>query len=339
MPGGFVYWVAGILTLTAVYACWCGAPMIYDGAYQFAFSLIWQKPYAYLTRFHTLLLWQPLVWLSHYTSNVTALTFAYGLPFLLAPVVGLLGSWWVVKRDAPWLIVWAAFGIMAGPLPGQIFVINDSIFQQHLFWPVFMAMLAPGRRTWPQRIFLTVMVVFQFVHQIGLVLFGGAAFCVVVLGFLQRHDRTARRRMWLRLTILLVLLGLMALKVWLTSSPDRTFLGSDHVGPVQIAGHEVIPRLRFGDYYDSYAAEQATWKVAKDMWFAAVKGFPLYGMYGMYAAAILLFLGAAPPAAAAPGRRGSVRSCAPPSAAPSGSSGPAAGTGSAPSTTAGGSSR
>ena len=38
--------------------------MVYDGAYQFAFTLIWQKPYVYLTRFHTWLLWYPLVWLS-----------------------------------------------------------------------------------------------------------------------------------------------------------------------------------------------------------------------------------------------------------------------------------
>ena len=62
---------------------------------------------------------------------------------MLAPVVGVLVSWWVVRRHAPGLILWALFGILAAPLPGQIFVINDSIFQQHLFWPIFLAMFVP----------------------------------------------------------------------------------------------------------------------------------------------------------------------------------------------------
>jgi hypothetical protein len=273
--GGFVSWIAGILTATAVWACWCGAPLIYDGAYQFAFTLIWQKPYVYLTRFHTWLLWYPLVWLSHRTENLTALTFAYGLPFLLAPLVGLLGSWWMVRRHAPWMMIWAAFGILAGPLPGQIFVINDSIFQQHLFWPMFMGLLAPGRRTWPQRVFLGGIVLFQFVHQIGIVLLGGLAFCLLVLLLLERSDQETSRRTLVRLAFVLGLVGLMGFKIWLTSAPHRHLPGIAY---------------DFGQWYDSYAAEQATWYVARDMWIKGVKGFPICGMCCMYAAAALVCL-------------------------------------------------
>src|SRR5438270_393744 len=156
----FVYWVALVLTATAAYACWCGTPMIFDGAYQLFYSLRAQEPYKYLTRFHSWVLWWPCVWLSRYTTNYTALVTAYGLPFLLAPVVGVLGSWWVVRRHAPWLIVWAVFGIAAATLPGQVFVINDSIFQQHLFWPIFLGAMVP-LKAW-QRITLLVLAVFQF---------------------------------------------------------------------------------------------------------------------------------------------------------------------------------
>ena len=40
----FIHWIAAILTLTAVYACWCRAPLIWDGAYQFNATLIMQRP-------------------------------------------------------------------------------------------------------------------------------------------------------------------------------------------------------------------------------------------------------------------------------------------------------
>src|SRR4029453_10473450 len=131
------------------------------------------RPYAYETRLHSYLLWEPLVWLSHHTTNLHALQLALGLPFCLAPVVGLLASWWMVRRHAPWLIIWAIFGIAAAPLPGQIFVINDSIFQQHLFWPVFLSLFVP--LTTMQVTVLQLLVLFQFSHQIGAVLLGGAA--------------------------------------------------------------------------------------------------------------------------------------------------------------------
>ena len=47
---------------------------------------------------------------------------------------------------APHVMLWALFGTAAAMLPGQIFMINDSIFQMHLFWPVFLAALLPLRR-------------------------------------------------------------------------------------------------------------------------------------------------------------------------------------------------
>ena len=146
MPGVLnraVYGTLAILAATGVFACSSGLAMTWDGAYQFAYGLMEQKPYWYGTRFHSWVLWEPFVGLSHWTHHYLTLQFAYGLPFLVAPAVALLVSWWVVRAHAPGLIVWAAFGIAVAPLPGQVFVINDSIFQSHLFWPVF---LAPLRR-------------------------------------------------------------------------------------------------------------------------------------------------------------------------------------------------
>lgn len=184
-----------VATIIAVggYAAWCRAPLIWDGSYQFAETLRSGSPYVYLTRFHTRILWQPVVWLMPFTDNMRLLQAVYGLPFLLAPAAALAASWWFVRRTMPTLIVWAAIGILATPLPGQIFVINDSVFQQHLFWPVFFGLCMPLSRR--QTIALVLLIPFQFVHQIGLILLAGAAVTTLVLTWLRRRAGCAEPRL------------------------------------------------------------------------------------------------------------------------------------------------
>ena len=215
--------------------------MIWDGAYQFAFTLIRDHPYYYLTRFHSYFLWLPCVWLSHVTDNLTILKMAYGLPFTLAPAFGVLMSWWIVRERAPYLILWVIFGVAAGPLPGQIYIINDSIVQQHLFWPVFVAMLT--RLRWPQTIAVTLLVVFQFSHQIGAVLlFGGA--CAALL--LAALDRSVRRESIIKGGIL-------------------TFL-------------TIVAAWKILHFPDSWAEKEFTRAQMKLEWLYGVDGFPLRGI-------------------------------------------------------------
>src|SRR5579859_7558862 len=49
----WVYAAVGVLAIAGIFTCACDTPMIWDGAYQFSFSLIRQQPYFYLTRFHS----------------------------------------------------------------------------------------------------------------------------------------------------------------------------------------------------------------------------------------------------------------------------------------------
>src|SRR5690242_11332864 len=86
--GRSVYAIAGVLALTGTWACWCGAALTWDGAYQFCRTLVEGQAYAYGGRLHSWLLWQPVVLLSHFTRNPIALAIVYGLPFAAAPVAG-----------------------------------------------------------------------------------------------------------------------------------------------------------------------------------------------------------------------------------------------------------
>src|SRR6185312_8753540 len=69
-----------------------------------------------------------------------------------------------------------------------IFIINDSIFQQHMFWPIFLGLLVWLER--PQIIVLALLVVFQFSHQIGFVLLTGGAGAAALLALRDRKRRT-----------------------------------------------------------------------------------------------------------------------------------------------------
>lgn len=253
----YVHAIAAILGLTAAFACWCRAPLIWDGAYQFDMTLALQQPYVYLTRFHTWFLWWPTVWASHCTNNVAVLQTLFGLPFLLAPMAGVWLSWWMVREHAPHLIIWAVFGIAAATLPGQIFVINDSIFQQHLFWPVFLGMLVPVNQ--PRRMVRAVLIVFQLAHPLGVVLLFGGAIAVAAVAI---ADRTNRRQLLANAAMLGVVCALAVAKILLSNHIDQ--------------------------FRDTYAAHQASWEVALAEWKRGVLGAPIHGLSWIWAAGVLV---------------------------------------------------
>jgi hypothetical protein len=257
MSSRCVHGIAVILGLTAAFACWCRAPLIWDGAYQFDMTLALQHPYVYLTRFHTWFLWWPTVWASHFTSNIMILQTLYGLPFLLAPMASVLLSWWMVKDHAPHLIIWAVFGVAAATLPGQIFVINDSIFQQHLFWPVLLGMMVPV--TDDRRIVRAGLIVFQLAHPIGVpLLFGG----MVAVALVAIADRTHRRMLLSNALMLGTVCALAVVKIVVSNSIER--------------------------FHDTYAAHQATWEVVVGEWRRGVLGAPIQGLVWIWVGGGLL---------------------------------------------------
>ncbi|CAN5789017.1 hypothetical protein BH20VER1_BH20VER1_21330 [soil metagenome] len=241
----------GIFVLVALYLTWTGVALIYDGAYQLVVTLVNGSPFYHVTRYHSWVVWQPVVWLSPHTSSLALLQALYALPFLLAPAVGLALSWWMVRKHAPHLIVWAIFGIAATTLPGQIFVINDSIFQQHLFWPVFLGILVPLRTA--QRVVLCMLALFQLSHPIGAVLMSGAAVAAAGVGILRAEER---RRYFLRAAIALLFAAVCVAKILL--------------------------------WPDTYAQQEFTWTAAYERFAAGVRGWPGLGLIGVYAAAWFL---------------------------------------------------
>jgi hypothetical protein len=252
--GKHIYLIAALLALVAGYVCWTGAPLIWDGAYQLCFTLITDRPYFYLSRFHSAILWYPTVLAGRVTDDAGILTIIYGLPFCLAPAVGLLASWLVVRRQAPTLVIWAAMGILAGTLPGQIFIINDSNLQMHLFWPLFLAMLV---RLGPwQLALLMVLGVFQFSHPIGIATFFGAGLAAAAMAFADAPGR-------------------------------RMHLGN----AMLMAGFSMLAALKLVIWPDSYAEQQASVMEALGCWRKGVSGWPIRGLALVWVASGLIVAG------------------------------------------------
>jgi hypothetical protein len=163
--------------------------MLWDGAYQFCSSLVADRPFLYLSRFHSGVVWQPMIWLSHVTGSLRVLKMAFGAPFCFAPFAGALLSWWIVRRSAPHLMLWALFGSAIATLPGQIFMINDSIFQVHFWWPVFFATFLPVTRG--QLVAILLVSLLQLSHPIGV---GICGLCAIAALAFARWGTPERRR-------------------------------------------------------------------------------------------------------------------------------------------------
>jgi hypothetical protein len=186
--------------------------MLWDGAYQFCCSLVADKPFAYLSRFHSGVVWQPMVWLAHGTDNLRVLKMAYGAPFCLAPLAGALLSWWIVRRQAPHLMLWALFGVAIAPLPGQIFMVNDSIFQVHFWWPVFFATFLPVSRVQLGVILLVSLL--QLSHPIGIGICGLCAVAALAFARWGTPERRSALLGWAGWHAALAIGGIVKLKIW-----------------------------------------------------------------------------------------------------------------------------
>ncbi len=239
-----------LLAAGAVLACLLELPLIWDGGSQLVVTLFEQKPFVYLTRFHTWFLWWPTVWISRLTDNQSLLLLAYGLPFLLAPAISVGASWWFIRRHCPTLIIWSVFGVAAS-LPGQSFVINDSIWQQTLAWPLILGALVP-LRGW-QRIAWLIFGACQFPHHIGVILLGMAFIAAVV----------ARQR-WAAMSLALLLCLAAAKAIWVS-----------------------VPAWS-GPYFDSYAAKEASSARMWQTFRTSVVGWTLAGLVPLWAAGAVI---------------------------------------------------
>ena len=137
---GTSLWPAVFLASIAVLvAASAGAILLYDGAW-FLFQILDTHRISIpQMRISFALMQWPAIWVAEATDSLAAVRFVFSLVVMAMPPLSIALCWWIVRKDAPWLIVWPALGVLLVDLPGQMHWIATSIRTNQLFWPILLA--------------------------------------------------------------------------------------------------------------------------------------------------------------------------------------------------------
>ena len=240
-----------LVTIALINAILSNATLLYDGAW-FLFQVVdldrIQVPQLRIT--FGFLQW-PLLIAARLTDSFPTLRIIYSIPLVIAPLVSLLVSWWIVRKEAPHLIVWPALGVLLVDLPGQMHWIATSIRTNQLFWPILLAIfIGLPDRTLPVVSILFVLIL--FLHpQVSVFLLAGA--CAAAFIAWRRPDIRSR------------ILGATAVFVF----------GSLFRASVLQSGYE---------------SEEASFSNQVAQWERSVLGFPAWALLLVAIAAFTIFL-------------------------------------------------
>ncbi len=186
-------WPAVITAVIAVLvAAFAGAILLYDGAW-FLFALLdtHRIEIPQLRISFALMQW-PAIWVAEATESVPLTRFVFSLVVMAMPPISIALCWWIVRKSAPWLIIWPAIGIFLVDLPGQMHWIATSIRTNQLFWPILMAILVGiPTNTIPALFILFVFALFM--HPQVSVYFMAGACAAAYLAWLQPEHREKLR--------------------------------------------------------------------------------------------------------------------------------------------------
>lgn len=137
---GTTMWPAVVLATAAILvAALAGAILLYDGAW-FLFQILdTHRIEVPQMRISFALMQWPAVWVAESTDSLPAVRFMFSLVVMAMPPLSIAACWWIVRKDAAWLIVWPALGVLLVDLPGQMHWIATSIRTNQLFWPILLA--------------------------------------------------------------------------------------------------------------------------------------------------------------------------------------------------------
>ncbi len=184
-------WPAVILATAAVLvAALAGAILLYDGAWFLFQVLDTHRISIPQLRISFALMQWPAIWVAEATDSLPLTRFVFSLIVMAMPPISIAICWWIVRKAAPWLIVWPAIGIFIIDLPGQMHWIATSIRTNQLFWPILMAIfIGMPDRVVPVVIILLISALFMH-PQVSAFLLAGAA-AALVLGW-QRPEQRQR---------------------------------------------------------------------------------------------------------------------------------------------------
>lgn len=211
---GTAFFFGAVIAALAVTSL-AGAALSWDGSYYLFKMEDTQAPFVDHNRWVWVLLQLPTVLANHLSDNLWFLQTVFGLSYALVPLAALAISWWFVRRSAPQLFTWAAFGIGLGTLPTQVAFVSDATMALQLSWPVFLAILI-GLPRWQIPVIGLLCLFILIVHPVGIILLGLAAGLCLLKAVFIKAERSYMLH-WLGVFVLLTLLAVLKLELFMTS--------------------------------------------------------------------------------------------------------------------------
>jgi hypothetical protein len=207
-----------LVTLAVLIPSLLGLGLTWDGSYAMFLVLETQAPVASYGRLTDLVLRAPVVALSQFTASPALLQTAFTLPYAALPLLALLAAWWIVRKRAPWLMLWSALGITLAVLPGQACYVCQAVGSVQLVWPILLAVLV-GLPLVTLPLVLILSLALFFFHPSAIPLFGLVAGSAGLVGW-RVPER--RRVLWLAALGFLVASGGAALRLLLSGTSYET---------------------------------------------------------------------------------------------------------------------
>ena len=175
-----------------VVAALCGAALAWDGSAYLFHILDTHTLYTPHYRYATAPLQAIVLLAAGVTGSLPVLQAVFGLMYASVPVLALVASWLVVRREQRQLFVWAALGVALGTLPGQFFFVSEALIAVQLFWPLWLALLV-GAQPRHTPLILVLAIALAFSHPFAIPLLGLAALLALFSGW---RNAEARTRLW-----------------------------------------------------------------------------------------------------------------------------------------------
>jgi hypothetical protein len=180
----FLVAFTGVLVTT-----WSGSPLAYDGAPILLRTMHHRSPFVTHDRYVTALFKLPAALAVVVLDRASAARVAFDAVYAALPLVAVVITWLLLRRDAPRLAVWAALGTFVVLAPGQVFAVSEAQTIVALAWPLLLVtaigMPRPVHR-WSAIALAALLVTMHPFAVLLLALVGAVAVLGVLLGRLPR---------------------------------------------------------------------------------------------------------------------------------------------------------
>jgi len=226
----------GLMLVTAAYAVAAavGLPLFGDGAYYFFRIALEGEPLVPNLRWTAVLGQLPVLAAWPLTDDVLALRHAFSFGYAMLPVLSLAVCWLLVRRRAPWLVLFPALTLIA--LQINFSGVSELLLSLHLTWPFVLLVAVHPASRWALGYGLVLGPLLLLLHPLTFAL----ALPSVVLALWGARRAPARRRGWQLAAVLLAVAGVARL-LWTalgSNAYEREHLAPDAAATYLLPDHD-----------------------------------------------------------------------------------------------------